>query len=71
MEETIQIPLEKATRNHFIYAGAVQFGSLFYVRSQQSGVFNGPYLLKDDPDRLANFKQWLNADMVWIQKRRI
>jgi len=71
MSEFIQIELEKASREDFILNDKPAFGSVFYLKSAQTGDFDGPYLLKNDKHRLDSFKCWLNADMVYIQKRRI
>ena len=71
MGDFIKIALQPATRDDFINGSLPMFGELFYLKSQQSGEFMGPYHLKTDKYNLDQFKNHLEAGMVWREKNRI
>jgi len=71
MTDFIKIALQPATRDDFIAGTRPLFGELYYLKSQQSGVFTGPYRLKNTEYDLDQFKNYLQAGMVWRQKNRI
>lgn len=71
MADFIKIALQPATRDDFINGTRVLFEELFYLKSQQSGTFSGPYHIKTDKYQLDQFKNHLEAGMVWREKNRI
>jgi len=70
MKYTWTESLKQAKRQDFIIktrgVETPNFGKVFFLRSLQTKIIEGPYLL-DRQRSMANFKEWLENNMVYIR----
>lgn len=65
LEIDFKLKLKQADREYFLNGSSIIWGTIFYIRSARTGLFEGPYAL--DEDHLASMKEWLEAKMVWVK----
>lgn len=65
---TVQINLRPAAKSDFKNEfGVWLYGTFFWLKSQHTGEFEGPYLFDETRD-ITEFIDWYGARMVWVRK---
>lgn len=64
----IEITLRLATRTDFKNpSGVWLYGTFFWLKSQHTGEFEGPYLFYQGRN-LQEFIEWYKGGMIWVRK---